>query len=277
MSKTQELIKQLQDGVRDLFASDRYKDYLKFLSSFHSYSAGNCLLIWSQMPEATMCASYSDWTQKHKRQVKRGSQAIKILAPHTIKETDENGIDHTSIGFHAASCFDVSQTYSLDGESLPDIVRSLDMDVDYYMDLVSVLLSISPVPIEFEDIKGSARGYFSPSDCRIAIQQGMSEADTIKTVLHEQSHAWLHAKGAEEESADQRTREVEAESVAYVVSQWLGIDSSDYSLGYVAGWSSDKSTPELRASLEIIRKTSDMMIGLIEEAMNNELHQRAAC
>jgi len=273
MSKTQELIKQLQDGIRDLFESDKYKAYLKFMSSFHSYSASNCLLIFQQMPEATLCASYSDWNQKHHRQVKKGSKALRVLAPHTYKEKDEKGEEHERLGFHCASCFDVSQTFSIDGTPLPELCRDIDADVCGFADLLDILISVSPVPVAFEKIKGDVHGYFSPTDLRIAVKKGMSEAQTISTLLHEQAHAWLHAKGAEEEDADKRTKEVEAQSIAYVVSQMLGIEETDeYSFAYVSGWSSDKSTPELRASLEIIRKTSDMMYGLIEEKLH-ELHQ----
>lgn len=274
MSKTQELIKQLQDGIRELFDSGRYAEYLKFLSSFHNYSAGNCLLIWSQMPEATLVASYSDWNNKHHRQVKKGAKSIKILAPHTYKEKDEKGDEYESISFHSASCFDISQTFSVSGEVIPELCRDLDADVAGFRSLLRVLMrNVSPVPVEFENITGNARGYFSPIENRIAIQQDMSEADTIKTLIHEIAHAWIHAKGADEETADHRTKEVEAESIAYVVSQYLHIDSSEYSFGYVAGWSSDKSVPELRTSLEVIRKTSDMIIGLIEEATTNEQYE----
>lgn len=271
MSKTQELIKQLQDGVRALFESDKYKDYLKFLSSFHSYSASNCLLIWSQMPEASLVASYTDWNQKHHRQVKKGSKALKVLAPHVYKEKDENGELVEKLGFHCSSCFDVSQTFSIDDTPLPELCRDIDADVVGYANLLDLLISVSPVPVEFEDIKGDVHGYFSPSECRIAIKSGMSEAQTISTLLHEQAHAWLHAKGAEEEGADKRTREVEAQSISFIVAQMLGLkDNEEYSFAYVSGWSSDKTIPELRASLEIIRKTSDMMYALIEEKMTHE-------
>lgn len=276
MSKTHELIQKLQDGIRDLFNSGRYADYLQFLSAFHNYSAGNCLLIWSQMPEATLVASYSDWNNKHHRQVKKGAKGIKILCPHTYRENDEKGEQRERISFHCGTCFDVSQTYAICGEDIPQLCRSLDYDVVGFRALLRIFMQqISPVPVQFENIPGNTRGYFSPTECRISIKEGMSEADTLKTLIHEIAHAMLHAKGAEEEKTDRRTKEVEAESIAYVVSQHLNIDTSDYSFGYVAGWSSDKSVPELRISIEVIRKTSDIIIGLIEEATTNEQYEWA--
>ncbi len=275
MSKTQELIQKLNDGVQELFASDRYAEYLRFMASFHAYSASNCYLIFSQMPTASMVASYTDWNSKHHRQVKKGSKAIKILAPHLYKEIDEKGEEHERLGFHSASCFDVSQTYSISGEALPEISRSLDADVAGFSDLLCLLLcdAVSPCPVDIVDIKSDngARGFFSLSARRIVVQKDMSEADTIKTLLHEQAHAWVFAQ-MPEEKYNRRESEVIAESTAYVVSQWLGIDTSDYSFGYVAGWSSDRTVPELRATIDAIRKTSELMISKIEEAWN-ELYQ----
>ena len=158
MSKTQELIQQLNDGVQALFASDRYRDYLAFMSKFHSYSASNCLLLFQQNPSVTMVASYSDWNSKFKRQVKKGSRALKVLAPHLYKEMGDDGVEHERLGFHVASCFDVSQTYSIDDTPLPSITQLLDTEVDGYGDLLDVLLRVSPVPIDFLDIEGEARG-----------------------------------------------------------------------------------------------------------------------
>ena len=212
-TKTQAVIKKLQTGIEELFNSDKYAEYLRFLSRFHNYSAGNCLLIALQCPDASLVASYTGWRQQ-KRQVKRGAKAITILAPHTYTETDENGEEHQLLGFHAASVFDVSATYSPDGAELPEIVHELDGELSDRQ-LLDVLMDIAPVPVEFEEIDTGANGYFSLSECRIAIKRGLSEIQTAKTLLHETAHAWLHAKGAEEEKADRRTREVQAESIAY--------------------------------------------------------------
>ena len=271
--KTREVLKMLQDGVQSLFTSGRYEEYLKFLSRFHSYSAGNCLLIWMQHPEASLVASFTDW-KKQNRWVKKGEKAIRIIAPHTYTEKDKDGNDVTRIGFHSARCFDVSQTDTATGKDIPDIARIVDAPVVGFDNLTAVLTAISPVPIEYGKTKGSANGYFSPSDCRIVIKSGLPEAQTIKTIIHEIAHAWLHGKDGEAKDADRRTREVQAESIAYVVSSYLGIDTSDYSFGYVAGWSSDKKLPELKASLELIRSTADAMIvqldNAITEAASNE-------
>lgn len=266
--KTQEIIKKLQAGIEELFESEKYAAYLRFLSRFHDYSAGNCLLIAMQCPGASLVASYTDW-QRQRRQVKRGAKAIKILAPHTYKDTDENGNERENLGFHAASVFDVSATYSPEGKELPDIVHTLDGSLSDRR-LLEVLIDIAPVPVEYENITTGANGYFSPAECRIAIKAGLSEIQTAKTLLHETAHALLHAKGAEEESADRRTREEQAESVAYVVCNYLGLDTSEYSFGYIAGWSGDKTLPQLRDSLEVIRKTSEKMIADIDAAIKQE-------
>ena len=269
MSKTQELIQQLNDGVQALFVSDRYAEYLRFLASFPSYSASNCYLIFSQMPTATLVKSYTDWTtSKFHRQVKRGSKAIKILAPHVYKEVDDDGTQHERLGFHVASCFDVSQTYSIDDTPLPSITQLLDTEVDGYGDLLDVLLRVSPVPIDFLDIEGEARGYFSPSACRIVVQKDMSEADTLRTTLHEQAHAWVFSRLPDEhEHYNRRESEVIAESICYIVANHIGLCVDDMSFGYVASWSSDKTLPELRNCLDTIRKISELMIGKIEDAL----------
>ena len=267
--KTQEIITKLKAGIEELFESDKYADYLRFLSRFHNYSAGNCILINLQCPYASQVASYTDWT-KMKRQVKKGAKAIKILAPHTYKDTDKEGKEHVYTGFHVASVFDVSQTYNPDGEALPAITRALDYSVHNYNILLDTLISIAPVPVDFENISSGANGYFSCDEGCIVIKQGLPEMQTLKTLLHEMSHAYLHSKGADEEMADRHTREVQAESIAYVVSNYLGMDVSEYSFGYIAGWSGDKKLSQLRASLEVIRKTSDKIISDIE----NTLHQK---
>lgn len=266
--KTQEIIKKLQTGIEELFESEKYAVYLRFLSRFHNYSAGNCLLIAMQCPGASLVASYTDW-QRQKRQVKRGAKAIKILAPHTYKDTDENGNERENLGFHAASVFDVSSTYSPEGKELPGIVHTLSGSLTDQR-LLDVLMDIAPVPVVYESITTGANGYFSLSEHRIVIKTGLSEVQTAKTLLHETAHAWLHAKGAEQEKTDQQTREVQAESIAYVVCNYLGLDTSEYSFGYIAGWSGDKKLPQLRASLEVIRKTSDKIIADIEDAMRQE-------
>lgn len=275
MSKTSETLQRLQEGVQDVFTSERFKDFLTFLAKFRNYSANNCVLIASQRPDAQLVASYTDWQKVHKRQVKKNAKSITILAPHTFKHKDEDtGEEKTLIGFHAASVFDVSDTYSPKGEPLPTMASDVEGDVVGYERLLDVLMRVSPVPVEFEDIKPDAHGYFDRSTMRIAIKNGMSEAQTISTLIHEQAHAYLHADDAECSDADRHTREVQAQSVSYVVCQALDVevDNSEYSFDYIAGWSSGKDVKELKASLDVIRKTSDMILQLIE----NELHEDAA-
>lgn len=274
MSKTSETLQKLQEGVQAVFTSERFKEFLTFIAKFRNYSANNCILIAAQRPDASLVASYTDWQRQHKRQVKKGAKSITILAPHTYKEQDpKTGEEHTLIGYHAASVFDVSDTYSPAGDPLPEFGSSVDCDVDGYLGLLEVLIKISPVPVEFEDIKSDAHGYFDRESLRIAIKKGMSEGQTISTLIHEQAHAWLHAKGAEHEKADRRTKEVQAQAISYVVCQALDIpvDNEQYSFDYIAGWSSGKDVKELKESLDTIRKTSDQMLQDIE----NELHKAA--
>lgn len=271
-AKTSELLKQLEEGIQNLFESDRYKEYLRFLSRFHAYSVANTILIFSQLPSASLCAGMSTWNAQGCF-VKKGERGIRIIAPHTRKETDENGDERITISYHATYCFDISQVTNHSGKTMPCITRVLDNAVLGFHDLFSVLTEISPVPIGFEQIPGeTCNGYFHPAECRIALKQGLPELQTVKTLIHEIAHSWLHAEGAEEETADRRTKETEAESVAYVVASYLGLDVSEYSFGYLAGWASDRTLPELKASLEIIKKTADCMIGMIEE----RLHQNIA-
>lgn len=261
-----EITEQLEQGVKDLFASDKYAEYLSFMGRFYNYSAGNCLLIWLQNPSASLVAGYKAWQTKFKRQVKKGEKGIKILAPcpHKITKTarDEDGnlvekeLRWTT--FRAVSVFDVSQT---EGEDIPEIVSELTGDVDGYEELVAKLTALSPVPVGYEDIQDGAKGYYNPVEKRIAIKTGMPESQTVKTLVHEISHAILHNReSGEEKDANRRAKEVQAESVAYTVCSALGLDTADYSFGYVAGWSEGKDVKELSASMDIIRKTAEEII-----------------
>lgn len=270
--RTREVLQMLQDGIQDLFASGRYDEYLRFLAKFHSYSAGNCLLIWAQRPDASLVASFTDWKRQN-RWVKKGEKAIRIIAPHTYTTKGADGKDVVHLGFHSARCFDVSQTDGATGQAVPDITRQLDAPVSDCGHLLSVIAELAPCPVCYEEITGGANGYFSHTDARIVVDSRLPEAQTIKTLLHEVAHAMLHCKGGTAEDADKRTREVQAESVAYVVSEYLGLDTSDYSFGYIAGWSSDKKLPELRASLELIRSTADELI----VKLDGRLTETAAC
>lgn len=289
----------LEQGIKELFESERFKEYLRTMSKFYNYSFNNTLLIAMQKPEATYVAGYTSWQRNFDRQVMKGEKGIKILAPAPYKTQEERekvdpvtqkpviGADGKAVtetvevlrpAFKVVSVFDVSQT---DGKELPDIiVDELKGTVENYEAFFDALKQESPVPISFEDIPGGAKGFFSPVESRIAIQEGMSEIQTVKTAIHEIAHAKLHAfkpdeKAAPEDKKDRHTKEVEAESVAYTVCQRYGIETSDYSFGYIAGWSSGKETKELKSSLDTIRKTAAEMIEGIDAKLKVLLAEKA--
>ena len=289
----------LEQGIKELFESERFKEYLRTMSKFYNYSFNNTLLIAMQKPEATYVAGYTSWQRNFDRQVMKGEKGIKILAPAPYKTQEERekvdpvtqkpviGADGKAVtetvevlrpAFKVVSVFDVSQT---DGKELPDIiVDELKGTVENYEAFFDALKQESPVPVSFEDIPGGAKGFFSPVEGRIAIQEGMSEIQTVKTAIHEIAHAKLHAvkpdeKTAPEDKKDRHTKEVEAESVAYTVCQRYGIETSDYSFGYIAGWSSGKETKELKSSLDTIRMTAAEMIEGIDAKLKVLLAEKA--
>ena len=296
--QVREITDKLEQGIKELFESERFKEYLRTMSKFYNYSFNNTLLIAMQKPEATYVAGYTSWQRNFDRQVMKGEKGIKILAPAPYKAQEERekidpltqkpviGADGKAVtetvevlrpAFKVVSVFDVSQT---DGKELPDIiVDELKGTVENYEAFLDALRQESPVPISFEDIPGGAKGFFSPVESRIAIQEGMSEIQTVKTAIHEIAHAKLHAvkpdeKAAPEEKKDRHTKEVEAESVAYTVCQRYGIETSDYSFGYIAGWSSGKETKELKSSLDTIRKTAAEMIEGIDAKLKELVASR---
>ena len=299
--KVKEITDKLEAGLKELFESEKYKSYLSTMSKFHNYSFNNTLLIAMQKPEATLVAGYQAWQKNFERHVNKGEKAIRILAPapYKIKEErdkldpvtgemmfDENGMpqkEETEVtipAFRAVSVFDVSQT---DGKPIPELeVNELLSTVEGYEDFVQALMNISPVPIAFEDIPGDSKGYFSTAEKRIAVLENMSESQTLKTMVHEVAHSMLHDKEVNQSMdipvKDRNTKEVEAESVAFTVCQHFGIDTSDYSFGYIAGWSSGRNMKELKSSLDTIRKTASELITGIEGAMqelqlNREMEQ----
>ena len=287
--KLKEITDRLEQGITELFESERYKEYLRVMSKFHNYSFNNTLLIAMQKPDASLVAGFSSWKNNFGRNVMKGEKGIKIIAPSpfTVKQEVEKTDPQTGkpvIGkdgkpvteekeikvpaYKVVSVFDVSQT---EGRELPDIaVDELTGDVDRFKDFFAALEQASPVPVGFEKIEGSAHGYYHLEEKRIAIDKGMSDLQTLKTAIHEIAHAKLHdidlnaPKEEQKPRVDRRTREVEAESVAYTVCQHYGLDTSDYSFGYVAGWSSGKELSELRGSLETIRNTAAEMINAID-------------
>ena len=284
--RMKEITDRLETGIQELFESERYKAYLTTMSKFHSYSFNNTLLI--AMQGGQLVAGYNKWRDDFHRNVKKGEKAIKILAPAPFKAKKEvqkldaqgrpvmgkDGKPVTEVqeiqvpAFKIVSVFDVSQT---EGEPLPSIgVEELTASVERYGEFFKALEQTSPVPIGFEDIPGGSHGYYHLTEKRIAIQEGMSELQTLKTAIHEIAHSKLHAIDPEAPAIEQadrpdsRTREVQAESVAYAVCQHYGLDTSDYSFGYVAGWSSGKDLKELKASLETIRATAHELISTID-------------
>lgn len=279
----------LEAGVTELFEGGRFADYLRTMSKFHRYSFGNIILISMQFPGATQVAGFQDWKKKFGRNVKKGEKGIRILAPCIFEAVEEreklNPVTHRPMvdssgtpmverrrveakRFKVVTVFDVSQT---EGKELPEIASELIGTVEQYEHITGALGKLSPVPIVFEDIPGATKkGYFSNMEGRIVIRPGMSQAQTLKTMIHEVAHAKLHAEPIEaalfpdEQKKDRHTKEVEAESVAYVVCQHFGVDTSDYTFGYVAGWSKGKELAELKASLDTIRATAAELIDGIE-------------
>ena len=287
--RVQELTDKLEQGLQDLFNSDSYRNYLSTMSKFHNYSFNNTLLIAMQKPDATLVAGYKAWQKNFERHVNKGGKAIRILAPapYKIKEErdkidpvtqelllDKDGnpqkeeVEITIPAFRAVSVFDVAQT---DGKPIPELAaKELLSDVEGYQDMIRAVEAISPVPIELEEIAGDSKGYYDREAKRIAVQENMSESQTLKTMIHEVAHSKLHSKEVEQDEQmkkDRNTKEVEAESIAYTVCQHFGIDTSDYSFGYIAGWSSGRDTKELRSSMDTIRRTASELITGIEEQL----------
>ena len=279
-----ELTEQLENGVKDLYASDNYAQYISAMAKFHHYSFGNALLILFQCPHATNVAGYNTWKQLG-RKVKKVEKGIMVLAPCNFQavlvqekidpQTGKTlyGPDGTPLTekkpilpnrFRITHVFDLSQT---EGRELPQIgVSELTGDVEDYTGIYDRLTAISPLPVEQEDFQRTAKGYTSFVENRVVIKPGMSQVQTIKTLVHEIAHAKLHKPEdllAEPKPRDRRRKEVEAESIAYVVCQYFGIDTSDYSLAYVAGWSKGRELTELKASLNVIHSTAGEIIDAI--------------
>lgn len=296
--KVKEITDRLEEGLKELFEGEKYKSYLNTMSKFHNYSANNIQLIEMQCPDATYVAGYKAWQKNFERHVNKGERGIRILAPapYKIKEeqekidpvTNEPVLDRDGMpvmeeveikipAFRVVTVFDYSQT---DGKELPGLgVNELHGNVERYQDFMEALKRVSPVPIRYEGMEGDRKGYFIDLNHPIAIKEGMIETQTAKTGVHEVAHAKLHAKEVEQETGiakDRETKEVEAESIAYTVCQHFGIDTSDYSFGYIAGWSSGKEMPELKSSLDTIRRTSSELIKGIETQLLEIEKERAA-
>ena len=289
--QVKKLMDELVDGVTGIFDSEKYKNYLRTMAKFPHYSFNNTLLIYLQRPAASHVAGYQTWKSKFGRQVKKGEKGIQILAPVTYKtkkkKTEEDGKTkdqeepdpfYMLRGFRVVHVFDVSQT---EGRELPSIVESLHGEVEQFPSFFSAVSKISPVPVSCEPMEDTVDGYYSHTEKRICIREGMSESQTAAALIHELSHAMLHNQEMlEEEQAltgirkDRRTKEVEAESVAFVVNSYFGNRTDENSFGYIAGWSSGKGVPELLASLTTIQTTAEAIIQGMERAYEKELERK---
>lgn len=300
--KVKEITDQLEAGIQNLFESDQYKQWLTTMSRFHNYSLNNTILIAMQKPDATLVAGYTAWQNQFGRQVLKGEKAIRILAPTPYKKKMEVEATDPHTGeilknpdgstkkeiqevlmpaFKVVSVFDVSQT---EGRELPSLgVNELTGDVQQFETFMEALKQTCPVPIAFEKIDSGAKGYFHTVENRIALQEGMSQIQTIKTAIHEMAHQKLHSitpKDTKEIPAEEKLsrnhKEVEAESVAYTVCQHYGIETSDYSFAYIAGWSQGKEIPELKASLNRIRTAASELITAIDAQLQVEERAQTA-
>ena len=293
--RIKEIVTGIEAGIQDLFQSDKFADYLRTMSRFHSYSYNNTILIHMQMPSATHVAGFNKWKNQFGRHVKKGEKGLTIIAPTPFKKRIEEMkldpdtrapvLDHDGNVimeereveiplFRPVKVFDVSQT---EGRPLPSLVSSLTGDVQQYEAFMEALRRTSPVPIMFKPLREGLDGFLSLNDQTITIREGMSQVQTVCAAVHEITHAMLHNREREQLTAaagitdreppkpkDKNTKEVEAESVSYTVCQYYGIETSANSLGYIATWSKDKTLPELKASLETISKTANILITSID-------------
>ena len=296
------IMQSLESGVEELFTSNRYQEFLKTMAKFHNYSFNNTMLIAMQRPDATLVTSYKNW-QSMGRQVMKGEKGITIIAPAPYKKMkekevlDENQrpimgtdgkpkteqVEVTVPHFKAVTVFDIAQTSGEPIQTLaPELLTAAVQDFDSFMQAIQ---KISPVPIRFDEIDGNANGYYHNADKEIVIKKGLSESQTLKTAIHETAHAKLHDREIMESlgvKKDRLTKEVEAESVAYCVCSSFGLDTSDYSFPYIAGWSSSREMKEMKASMDVIRKTAGEMIDqlteeleiILEEKQKTELHDK---
>ena len=293
-----EITDRLEQGVKDLFTSEKYTEYLKTMSQFHNYSFNNTLLIATQKPESTLVAGLATWNKKFNRRVKRGEKGIKIIAPAPIREKEEvekfdpatnepvlrpdgqpetEEVEHIIPRFRVATVFDISQTY---GDPLPELdTPELMGSVENFDIFMEAIRMVSPAPMRYAEIEGDSRGYYSSANKEIVIQEGMSEKQTMKTAVREVTHAMCHDRDVMEELGEKKnrmTKEVEAESVAFTVCSFFNLDVSDYSFPYIAGWSSDMEMKELRTSMDFIRKTAGTFIDSMVENIQMLQKEKAA-
>ena len=266
--RTLAALDRLDEGVREVWRSERWETWLRSLARFYDYSLGNTILIAMQMPTATHVASFRSWKRDFNRYVKKGERGIEILVPMLVKTHDENETQDDEerrrlVGFRVGHVFDVSQT---DGEPLPTLVDEVSGNVDRYAAVLDAVRTVSTYPVEFvADLPEGTNGYFRRGEL-VAIREGMSEGQTVKTALHELAHSRLH-DGDPEGMPDRAMREVQAESVAYAASAALGLDTSGYSFGYVASWAVGKTDEEMRGCLQVVRDAAKAMVEDLQAAM----------
>lgn len=292
--RLQQITAGIEQGIKELFESEKYMRYLSVMSRFHRYSVNNTMLIYMQKPDATLVAGYNKWKNQFERHVKKGEHGITIIAPTPFKKKiEEQKLDPDTKApildaegkavmeereveipmFRPVKVFDVSQT---DGKPLPELASSLSGNVQNYEAFMEALRRSAPVPLSVEPMAANMDGYFSPDQQRIAIRAGMSEVQTVSAAVHEIAHSKLHNYAQVQEEAvragdkeppkkkDRNTEEVEAESISYAVCQYYGIQTGENSFGYIANWSQGKELPELRASLETINKAAGELIADID-------------
>ncbi len=265
--RVEEITKKLEEGIRDIYTSGKFADYLSFMSKFPHYSVNNQILIFCQKPDSSLVCGYRKWQDEFGRNVKKGEKALRILGPRIKKEIDpDTGREEQRIvGFMPLSVFDVSQT---EGKELPSLAHRLTADISGFEEMRDAIIKAAPVPVYIEDIpyRDSTNGYFSPTEGKIVVRAGLSEAHTLKTLIHETAHSRLHWDREHDKLKKIPTTqaEIEAESVAYTVCSYYGIDSSDYSFGYVAGWSQKMDTSELMASMNTIQTAAQEIIKTID-------------
>ena len=287
--KISKMTKQIEKGVKEVFESKAYKDYLDVMKKFHNYSFNNQMLIYMQKSNATLIKGYVGWKKDFERSIKKGEKAIYIFSPYEVKVSvevvkkdekgnpikDKNGNEITEIQkqlqsavrFKLTPVFDISQTEGKEIDEL-NLFKELKFNVENFDSFFKAIEEISPVPIQIKLIENSQlKGFYSLKENEITIKENMSQAHTIKTAIHEVTHAMLHTK----EKIDERTREVQAESIAYVVCSYFSIDTSEYSFPYLANWSKGKEMEELKNSLDIIQKTSSKIINKMEEILKKDL------
>lgn len=287
MSKIQE---RLLSSTKEIFESEKYAEYIATMAKFPHYSINNCILIASQCPTASLVCGYKKWQTDFNRTVNKNEHGIMIIAPIKFKTDveepmfdenarpvlDENGRQKKEVvkrefqSFRPAYVFDLQQT---SGDPIPTLATLLDASVDDFEELKEIVMKVSPVPVEFSADTGGANGYYSATQKKIVIKEGLPELQTIKTMIHECAHARL-GHGGEDDKWDRESKEVQAESVAYWVASMLNLDTSDYSFGYIAGWSKNKEVSELKENLELIKTTADEISSLIEEELIRRKEER---